>query len=73
MVRGGGAVADVQQAAERGPERGGELRAPVARDGLGDPEALDPAREEGRSAVCRRRRGQRHSLRPPRGTIYDSK
>ena len=73
MVSGGGAVADVEEAAESGPQRGGKLCASVAGDCLGDPKTLDPAREEGRCTLRRRRPRQRHRLWPPAGTVYNSK
>ena len=73
VVGGCGAVADVEEAAESGPQRGGKLSASVAGDGLGDTKALDPSREEGRCALRRRRPRQRHRLWPPAGTVYNSK
>ena len=64
-------MANRQECAKGGPQRAGELRAPVTGDGVRPTETLNPALEKGSRAVCGGGGGERHSLRPASRTIYN--
>ena len=73
VVGGGLHVLDVQQAAEGGPERGGELAASVRGDGRRHAKAGDPSSEEGVCAVGGGGGAQPDRLSPAGRPINDSK
>jgi len=72
VVGGGRDVGDVQQAAEGGPQRRGELGTPVAGDSGRDPKPLNPAMQKGGGAICGGDGGQRERLRPAGGPVDHS-
>ncbi len=71
MIGGGLHIGDVEEGAQCRPQGGSELRAPVAGDGRGQAELLDPSMKEPSYAVGGGHSGKRYRFRPAGRPVQD--